>query len=434
MESRLSPLARVESLDHEGRGVARVNDKVVFIRGALPGEVVTFSVFRKKPAFELANVTRILRPSAQRTAAKCAYFDTCGGCSLQHLEAAAQVAVKQRVLEDALARIGKVKPGVMLPAIHGPTWRYRARARLGVRLVEKKGGVLAGFHEKRSSFIVDMQSCEVLPANLSAMLKPLRETLGKLSIRNRVPQIEVAVTEEGVALSLRILAPLSSDDKALLENFSQEHDVQFFVQPDGPESVFPFAEGRDLSYALREFGLTLFFGASEFTQVNPEINRVLVRRVISLLDPHPGESIADFFCGIGNFSLPIAKRGASVAGFEGSAVLVARAKFNARRNGLEEKASFLCRDLYEISEAEVESLGRFDKILLDPPRDGAIDIVKALGENGPRRVVYVSCNAATLARDASVLVHTKGYRLSAAGAVNMFPHTAHVESIALFEK
>jgi 23S rRNA (uracil1939-C5)-methyltransferase len=266
------------------------------------------------------------------------------------------------------------------------------------------------------------------------MLKPLRETLGKLSIRNRVPQIEVAVTEEGVALSLRILAPLSSDDKALLENFSQEHGVQFFVQPGGPESVFPFAEGRDLNYALPEFGVTLFFGAAEFTQVNPEINRVLVRRVISLLDPHPGESIADFFCGIGNFSLPIAKRGASVAGFEGSAALVARAKFNARRHGLEEKASFLCRDLYEISEAEVESLGRFDKILLDPPRDGAIDIVKALGENGPRRVAYVSCNPATLARDASVLVHAKGYRLSAAGVVNMFPHTAHVESIALFEK
>jgi 23S rRNA (uracil1939-C5)-methyltransferase len=432
VESRLT--ARVESLDHEGRGVARVDGKVVFIRGALPGEIVNFSVYRKTSAFDLANVEAILQPSAQRVAAKCVYFDTCGGCSLQHLDPAAQVAAKQRVLEDALERIGKIRPEVMLPAIHGPAWGYRARARLAARLVEKKGGVLVGFHEKRSSFIVDMRSCEVLPARLSELLVPLRGLLGQLSIRNRIPQIEVAVTEQAMALSLRILLPLSNDDVARLRDFGHKHNVDLYLQPGGPETVYALNPGATLSYTLPEFGIELFFGPVDFTQVNPAINRALVRRAVSLLDPKPGERIADFYCGIGNFSLPLARRDASVEGFEGSAALVERAKFNAKHNGLDANARFFCRDLYGIGEPELTSLGRFDKILLDPPRDGAIDVVKALGENSPRRIVYISCNPATLARDASVLVHVKAYRLGAAGIFNMFPHTAHVESIALFEK
>jgi 23S rRNA (uracil1939-C5)-methyltransferase len=426
------PSLVVESLDQEGRGIARLNDKVVFIRGALPGETVTFSVFRKRASFELANVGEIIKPSAQRAVPQCRYFEICGGCSLQHLDERAQVAVKQRVLEDALTRLGKVNADVILPAIYGQAWQYRSRARLGVRLVEKKGGVLVGFHEKKSSFIADMESCEILPAHLSRMLRPLRDLLGQLSVRNRIPQIEVAVTEDMTVLTLRILEPLSSNDKALLENFSLKYAVDFYAQLGGPESVHALREEKTLSYPLPEFDVTLFFGPADFTQVNPAINRVLVRRAVALLDPQPGELIADFFCGIGNFSLPLARRGARVTGFEGNPSLVARAESNAKRNGLTENATFECRDLYEI--AEFEQFGRFDKALLDPPRDGAIEIVKAIGEQAPKRIVYVSCNPATLARDASVLVHTKGYRLQAAGVINMFPHTAHVESVALFEK
>ncbi len=425
---------RVESLDQEGRGIARRDDKVVFIRGGLPGETVTISTFAKKPSFELANVVEIVEPSAQRVIPKCRYFGICGGCSVQHLDSNAQVAVKQRVLEDALARLGKVKPETMLPAIYGEPWRYRTRARLGVRYVEKKGGVLVGFHERKSSFIADMESCEVLPASVSSLLRPLRDLLNQLSIRNRIPQIEVAVTEDSTALSLRILEPLTDDDQALLRNFGRKHAVDLYVQPGGPESVHPMNGGETLKYSLAEFGVTLTFGPADFTQVNPAINRVLVRRAIALLDPRPGESIADFFCGIGNFSLPLARRGAMVTGFEGNSTLITRARENAKRNGLAENTRFECRDLCEIGGSESDQLGRFDKVLLDPPRDGAIEIVKAIRHLGPNRVVYVSCNPATLARDASVLVHAKGYRLQAMGVVNMFPHTAHVESIALFEK
>ncbi|MGH8728122.1 MAG: 23S rRNA (uracil(1939)-C(5))-methyltransferase RlmD [Burkholderiales bacterium] len=423
------PQANVESLDQEGRGIARHEEKVVFIHGALPGETVEFSVFRKNPSFDLANATRIVKPSAYRVAPRCRYFGTCGGCSLQHLDSNAQVAVKQRVLEDALARLGKVKPDVILPAIYGEAWGYRARARLAARLVEKKGGVLAGFHEKRSSFIADMESCEVLPEKLSSLLKPLRELLGELSISNRVPQIEVAVTEDATALSLRILGLLSDKDLALLRDFARSHEVVFHVQPGGPESVRPLNGEGALKYSLREFDVTLSFTPSDFTQVNPAINRVLVRRAVTLLDPRPRESIADFFCGIGNFSLPLARRGANVTGYEGNASLVARAQDNAKRNGL--NATFICRDLYA---DEIAEISRFDKVLLDPPRDGAIELVKAVSAEGPKRVVYVSCSPATLARDAAVLVHTKGYRLQAAGVVNMFPQTSHVESIALFER
>jgi 23S rRNA (uracil1939-C5)-methyltransferase len=430
VEDALSGTARIESLDHEGQGVARVNDKVVFVRGALPGETVTFSVFRKKPSFELANIEAVVKPSSQRISPRCAYFEICGGCSLQHLDEAAQVAVKQRVLEDALRHIGKVEPDVVLPAIHGQSWGYRTRARLAVRWVEKKRSVLAGFHEKRSSFIADMRSCEVLAARVSELLVPLREMLGQLAIRNRVPQIEVAMTDDRVALALRILDAPSQEDKALLHRFAEIHGVDLYLQPGGPESTYPFSDTKDLNYSLPEFDVKLTFGPNDFTQVNPAVNRVLVRRAVSLLDPKPADNIADLFCGIGNFSLPIARMRAAVSGFEGSAPLVERAKLNAKSNGFERNAQFFCRDLFVPQQAA--SFSSFSKILLDPPRDGAIETVKVLGEQ--ERIVYVSCNPATLARDASVLVHNKGYRLTAVGVINMFPHTAHVESIALFAK
>jgi 23S rRNA (uracil1939-C5)-methyltransferase len=426
----------IESLDQEGRGVARRDGKAIFIEGALPGETVTCSPYRRKPAYEVATLGRVLRSSTQRVVPRCRYFGTCGGCSLQHLDARAQVAVKQRVLEDSLWHIGRVEPDQILPAIHGPTWGYRHRARLTVRHVPKKGGALVGFHEKRSSYVADMASCEVLPARMSGLLQPLRALVNVLSIRSRLPQIEVAVGEEADVLVLRVLEPLLPPDVEALRSFADRHGVRLYLQPRGPESAAPMAAADevDLYYALPEFDLKIRFSPTEFTQVNHAVNQVLVRRALALLDPQPGERIADMFCGIGNFALAIARRDATVVGAEGSAELVRRAARNAELNALAATASFVEMDLYRLDADRLAKLGRFDRMLLDPPRDGAVELVKSLPEDGPRRLVYVSCNPATLARDAAVLTQTRGYRLSAAGVINMFPHTSHVESIAVFNR
>lgn len=426
----------IESLDQEGRGIARRDGKTVFVEGALPGERVTASVYRKKPTYELAQVGTVLKASAARVAPKCAYFGLCGGCALQHIELRAQVAAKQRVLEDALWHIGKVEAEEILAPIHGPGWGYRHRARFTVRHVAKKGGVLVGFHEKRSSFVVDMTSCEVVPQRISAMLPALREMLTGLSIRQRVPQIELAVGEGADVLVLRVLEPPSAEDEHILKAFGEHHRVHLYLQPGGPHTARPFhpAQGVDLHYVLPEFDVRIYFEPTDFTQVNHAINQVLVRRALRLLAVQPGERVADMFCGIGNFSLPIARSGAHVLGIEGTAGLVRRAQANATRNGLGDTTRFEAMDLFTIDAAKLDALGHFDRMLIDPPRDGAIELVKALGENAPGRIVYVSCNPGTLARDAAVLVQTKGYALKAAGAVNMFPHTAHAESIALFER
>jgi 23S rRNA (uracil1939-C5)-methyltransferase len=426
----------VVSLDQEGRGVARRDGKAIFIEGALPGEAVTCSPYRRKAAYEVATLGAVLRPSTQRVEPRCRYFGTCGGCSLQHLDARAQVAVKQRVLEDSLWHIGRVEPDEILPAIHGPAWGYRHRARLTVRHVPKKGGALVGFHEKRSSYVVDMTSCEVLPARLSALIRPLRDLVNGLSIRSRLPQIEVAVGEDVDVLVLRVLEPLLPPDTEALRAFADRHGVRLYLQARGPESAAPMssADEADLYYELPEFNLRIRFSPTEFTQVNHPVNQVLVRRALALLDPQPGERIADMFCGIGNFSLAIARRDTTVVGAEGSAELVRRAARNAELNALAAAASFVEMDLYRLDAARLAKLGRFDRMLLDPPRDGAVELVKSLPEDGPRRLVYVSCNPATLARDAAVLTQTRGYRLSAAGVINMFPHTSHVESLAVFDR
>ena len=426
----------IESLDHEGRGIARVEGKTIFIEGALPGEEVTYSVFKKKPSYEMATLRTVVKPSFMRVEPQCRHFGVCGGCSMQHLEPSAQVAVKQRVLEDSLWHIGKVRAQVILPAIHGEAWGYRQRARLSVRHVLKRGKVLVGFHEKRSSFVVDMDHCEVLPPHISVLIEPLGKLVEQLSIRGRLPQIEIALGQDVNVLVLRILDPLSPADETLLKEFAERHGVQFWLQPKGPDTARPFhpLDAPALNYTLPEFGIVMPFKPTEFTQVNPVINRLLVRRALSLLDPRPDERIADLFCGLGNFTLPIARSGASVIGVEGSAALVARAKSNAEYNGLAGRAEFRQADLFQTTPESLAALGHFDKMLIDPPRDGAVELVKALEGQGPRRIVYVSCNPATLARDASVLVHAQGYQLKAAGVANMFPHTAHVESIAWFEK
>jgi len=426
----------VESLDQEGRGVARTEGKVIFIEGALTGEVVSYSSYRKKPSFELAQVTQIYKSSAMRVQPKCAHFGVCGGCSMQHLDARAQVAVKQRILEDSLWHIGKVRAETILRPIYGQAWGYRERARLSVRHVIKKGKTLVGFHEKRSSFVADMQHCEILVPKIAGLLPLLAELVSGLSIRDRVPQIEVAVGEHVDVLVLRVMDTPSSEDETALRAFADKHGIQFWLQTKGYDTIAPFhpLDAPPLSYSLPEFGITMPFAPSEFTQVNSALNRVMISRAMRLLDPQPGERIADFFCGLGNFTLPIARSGAQVLGIEGSEALVARAKQNAELNGLAGNAKFAAMNLFAITAETFFSLGRFDKLLIDPPRDGALELVKSLGgENAPHRIVYVSCNPGTLARDAAELVQ-RGYVLKSAGVMNMFPHTSHVESIAVFEK
>ena len=429
-------VAIVESLDHEGRGVTHVDGKAIFIEGALPGEKVGYSSYRKKPTYELAHVDGILKASPARVTPRCPHFGVCGGCAMQHLEFSAQVAAKQRVLEDNLWHIAKLKPESMLPPIYGPAWGYRHKARLRARYVPAKGRVLVGFNEKNSSYVALMGQCEILPPHISALILPLQDLLMQLSIRDRMPQIEVAIGDNVSVLVFRILEPLEPADEPLLREFADRHGVQIWLQSKGPETATPFhpLDAPELSYSLPEFGLTYPFMPTEFTQVNPHINRVMVRRAMTLLDPQPGERIADFFCGLGNFTLPIARSGAQVVGLEGSAALVRRALQGAEHNGLSRQTEFREADLFEVEAEDVAALGRFDKWLIDPPRDGAVELIKALPEDGPSRIVYVSCNPSTLARDAGVLTLVKGYRLKAAGVINMFPHTAHVESIAVFEK
>ena len=430
------PVVTIESLDHEGRGVARFEGKTIFVEGALPHEQVSFSSYRRKPNYELATAERILAPSALRVEPRCRHFGICGGCSMQHLDASGQAAAKQRVLEDAFWHIARIRPDVVYPAIYGPAWGYRSRARLSVRLVPKKGGVLVGFHEKRSSYIADMDSCEVLPPRMSALLPQLRSLVGSTSIPDRLPQIEVAIGDAVTVLVLRILQALTPADEVLLRGFADEHGIQFWLQPAGPDSVHPFhpLDVPPLSYALPDFGLEMQFRPNEFTQVNHGINRMLLRRAMHLLQPGPGERIGDLFCGLGNFTLPIAHSGAQAYGVEGSQALVKRAGENAVLNGLASSTAFSVADLFEATPELIAGWGRLDKWLVDPPREGAIELVRAIGKDGPSRIVYVSCSPATLARDAAVLVHEKGYRLCGAGIANMFPQTSHVESIALFER
>lgn len=431
------PLAHIESLDHEGRGVAHVDGKAVFIEGALPGEVVDYESYRRKPSYEKARVLRVLRASSQRVAPPCPHFGTCGGCSMQHLNLAGQTAAKQRVLEDALWHIGRLRPDVIFAPIAGTAWAYRLRARLSVRYVASKGGALIGFREKHSSYVALMDSCAVLPPHVSALIPALKTLVESMSRPDRMPQIEVAVGGARTVLLLRHLETLTPDDLDRLRRFGDAHGIIWYLQPHGLESVTLLhpADAALLSYALPDFDLELEFHPTEFTQVNHGVNRMLVRRAMALLKPVPGERIADLFCGLGNFTLPIARLGAKVLGVEGSAALVGRARENAGRNRLAALCEFAVANLFEATAESLAALGQIDKMLIDPPREGAIAVVKALPvEGGPRRIVYVSCSPASLARDAAVLVHEKGYRLCGAGIANMFPHTSHLESIALFEK
>ncbi|MDB5793429.1 MAG: rRNA ((1939)-C(5))-methyltransferase RlmD [Massilia sp.] len=438
----------IKSLDGDARGVGHLENedgspgKVVFVEGALPGERASYEVTRKKKNWEAGRMVTLQRASSMRVEPRCQHFGYCGGCSMQHLEPTAQVAMKQRTLEDNLWHLSKVKAENIMRPLHGPTWGYRFRARLSVRWVAKKETVLVGFHERASAFVADITFCHILPPHLGGMLVPLRELIGSLSIYSQVPQIEVAVGEETTALVLRIMAPLTKKDEELLKAFADQWGIQWWLQAKGPDSVYPFYPAdKELYYTLPEFGVRMPFKPTDFTQVNHQINRALVHRALGLLDVQPGERVADLFCGLGNFTLPLATQAREVVGIEGSTTLTTRALENAKANGLSSKTTFYTRNLFEVTAAHLVALGKFDRMLVDPPRDGAIALAEALAElreTGraeflPQRIVYVSCSPSTLARDAGVLVHRAGYVMKKAGVVNMFPHTSHVESIGVFE-
>jgi 23S rRNA (uracil1939-C5)-methyltransferase len=426
--------ANIESIGHDGRGLARVDGKATFIHGALPGERVMFRYLGRKRSHDEGQAVSVFEPAPDRVEPRCAQYGVCGGCSLQHMAPEAQIGAKQAVLLDNLRRIGNVEPDEILPPLTNDSpWGYRRKARLGVKDVARKGRVLVGFRERSSSFVTDIDRCHVLHPHVGERLPQLSRLIENLSISRRLPQIEMAMDDVRCVLILRILEPLSEADRTLLRAFETEHDVVFYLQPGGPDTVVPLTAAAELQYSLPEQDVTLSFLPGDFTQVNTDINRKMVSRAIGMLQLAPADDVLDLFCGVGNFTLPIARYCGSVAGVEGDAGLVRRARANAERNGLT-NAEFFTADLYGELPAEPWMQRHFDKALLDPPRSGALQVLPVLDRLGIGRLVYVSCYPGTLARDAGELVSKYGYRLRSAGVMDMFPHTAHVESIALFER
>jgi 23S rRNA (uracil1939-C5)-methyltransferase len=426
----------IESITHEGYGIAHVDGKAVFIEGALPGETVKYRTLNRGKTYDLGRMVEIVEASPDRVTPRCQYFGSCGGCSLQHLRAEAQLPAKQKILYDSLIRIGKVEPESWLPSLCGMHWGYRRKARLGARVVQKKGGVIVGFREKRTAYLTSLASCEVLHPRVSSLLPALRNLIATLSTPNRIPQIEVAVGDNATAFVFRHLVPLTADDGARLADFGRQHDIQIYRQPGRPDQLVPVwpENPEPLVYRLSQTNVELEFAPSDFIQVNAELNQRMVTRALELLDPKPGDSVLDLFCGLGNFTLPLASRAGRVLGIEADAVLVEKARHNAQRNQLQ-NAEFRLANLYSPDTPDPWGAEHFDMWLLDPPRTGAVEVVKRLPAGaGPRRILYVSCNPGTLARDSEALVHNKGYRLAAAGVMDMFPQTSHVEAMALFER
>jgi len=429
--------AKITDLSHEGRGVAHVEGKIVFIDDALPGELVEWQRIKRGRNFDEGRLLKVIEPSPDRVEPRCIHFGMCGGCVLQHLSGEQQLQFKQKQLMDSLSRIGKVTPQEVLPALRAESWNYRRRARLAARWVSKKSRTVVGFRERSTPYIADLQRCEVLQAPLDRLIVPLSELVTALSIRNRVPQIEVAVADNAVALVVRVLEPLKESDLVLLRSFGREHSVQMFLQPGGYETVAPMDQVEPLEYRVPSFDLTLQFLPTDFIQVNGPLNLQMIDRAVQLLALRPQDRVLDLFCGLGNFSLPLARRAGQVVGVEGEANLVARARENAVRNGLE-NAQFFTADLADESLGAAKTsnawAGKFDKVLLDPPRAGAKEVLPVVAKSGADTVLYISCHPGSLARDAGILVHEHGYKLQAAGVMDMFPHTAHVESAALFVK
>lgn len=427
---------RVCDLSHDGVGIVKKDDKTYFVDGALPDEQIAFIPQKRRKGKHIARLEEVLAPSAHRVDPRCRYFGVCGGCAMQHLEISGQIAHKEEVLVRNLDRIGKVEPERLLPPLTGEPWHYRRKARLGVKHVEKKGGIIVGFRERQSSFITPLDWCETLDIRISCLLSELRSLVERLSVCRRMPQIEVSAGDADLALVFRHLDPLSDGDRDRIVEFAAAHDVLTYVQPGGPQSLAPLypPSPPELSYSLDAYGIRLQFGPLDFIQVNASVNRSLVELAVNCLEPREGERVLDLFCGIGNFTLPIATSGAEVLGVEADEALVARGRDNAHRNGLA-NARFLKMDLYTGDVQDVLKEGKADRILIDPPRSGADNVVRNLLPGSEcERLVYVSCNPATLARDAGVMVNGHGYRLKCAGVIDMFPGTAHVESIAVFDR
>ncbi len=447
--------ADVVGLAHDGRGIARIEGKAVFIEGALPGERVRLRVFKRRRQFDEAGLVDVLAASPDRVVPKCMHFGVCGGCTLQHLAPAAQLAAKERQLLDTLERIGRVRPARVFTPLRGPEWAYRRRARLGVKYVHKKGRVLAGFREREKPYIADLRRCEVLLDRFANLPQQLAALVESLSLREKIPQVEVAagdppgggsgatghpgaahsaVDGAAAALVFRVMEAPNADDLDKLAAFGAQHQVQIFLQAGGIETVRPLHDGyAPLRFAVDENRVTLEFGPADFIQVNGAINRSMVAAAMELLRPTPADTVLDLFCGLGNFTLSLGSRSARVVGVEGDAVLVAKARANAMRNG-QHNTQFFADDLFAPARLGAWAQNPYDLVLLDPPRVGAAEILERMPHWRPRRLVYISCHPGSLARDARILVEGQGYRLSGAGVMDMFPHTTHVESIAVFEK
>ncbi|KAA3626326.1 MAG: 23S rRNA (uracil(1939)-C(5))-methyltransferase RlmD [Proteobacteria bacterium] len=428
-------LLSIESLSHEGRGVAHRNGKAVLVHGALPGEVVQARMVARYSEYESAEAIAVIEAAGDRVDPLCLHADRCGGCSLQHMEPMAQIAAKQQIMLEQLKRIGKIEPQHVFEPLTAQVWGYRRKARLGVRHVAKKGRVLVGFRERNSNYVAELNRCEVLDPRVGTRLLDLSSLVGQLTLIDRIPQIEVAVGDNAVALVFRSLDQPTAEDCELLKAFGRRYDMQIYLQPAGPDSLLPlWPECPELDYRLETHDVRLQFLPTDFTQVNTSLNQKMVDRALELLEPAPGDRILDLFCGLGNFTLPLARSVAGkVVGIEGDAQLIARARDNARLNGIA-NAEFQVADL-TATLAHVDWLhAPYDRLLIDPPRVGALEVLRHIPRIAAPRIVYVSCNPATLARDAGLLVQEHGYRLTGAGVMDMFPHTAHVESIAVFDR
>ncbi|AKC88112.1 23S rRNA (uracil(1939)-C(5))-methyltransferase RlmD [Pseudoxanthomonas suwonensis] len=422
-------------LSHDGRGVARRDDgKTVFVAGALPGETVIAEPTARSRRFDEARTLEVLTASPERVAPRCPHFGTCGGCVLQHLAEDRQIVAKQRVLLENLERIGKVAPGRVLPPLTADSWGYRRKGRFSVRRVNKKDKTLVGFREQDPRFVADLRECHTTIPEIGMKIEALAALVDGLQAREHIPQIEFIAGDDAIALTVRHLVPLSEPDRAALAGFGREHGFAIFLQPKGIDSVHPLeGEAPALSFRLPQWDVELAFEPADFIQVNARLNEKMIALALEMLDARPEQRVLDLFCGLGNFTLPLARQVREVVGVEGDAGLVARARANAQRNGLE-NAQFFSADLTQDQRGTPWMRQGFDRLLLDPPRSGADEVLKQLPLQDIERVVYVSCHPGSLARDAGFLVHERGYRLVSAGVIDMFPHTAHVESIALFER
>jgi 23S rRNA (uracil1939-C5)-methyltransferase len=426
--------ADIVDLTHEAAGVARIDGKTVFVADALPGERVVLRRTHRQRKVDYAVTEQVLTPSPDRVVPRCPHFGVCGGCALQHLAPAAQLAFKQRQLIENLTRLGGVEPAQVLEPLTGPVWNYRRRARLGIKLVPRKGKVLVGFRERSSPYVADIQECHVLVEPVGRLMVPLAQLVESLSIADRVPQAEVAVSDAIVVLVLRVLAPPAAEDLEKLAAFERVHGVRFYLQPGGLDTVAPLHPvAEPLAYRIEAGGLSIQFEPTDFIQVNGALNQAMIARALARLEAQPSDRVLDLFCGLGNFSLPLARVAGSVVAVEGDVSLVQRARANAERNGIGNVA-FHVADLFGDVAGLPWTQGHYDRVLLDPPRAGAKEILPVVAASGAHRVVYISCHSGSLARDAGLLVREHGFRLTAAGVMDMFPHTTHVEAMAVFDR